>query len=190
MVRINAKEKLTKSALKLMLHQGYGATSVDQMCSDAGVSKGSFYHFFKGKEVIGLAALEQFSLERAPMFEAAAHNSISDPLERLQAFLDFIENEASIKWREGCLYTIIGAENLVDAPGLQTVVRLKLAEFERGYASFFRAIETESGPTAIELGKYFLDVTEGAILMGRATGDPNRIRDAVRQFRKQLAWVE
>lgn len=190
MARLTAKDKLTQSALKLMLRQGYGATSVDEMCSDAGVSKGSFYHFFKGKEAVGLAALEQFSSEGAPLFEAAPYNKISDPLERMDAFLDFIESEAYAIWGSGCLYAIFGSENLDNEPGLMDVVRQKLAEFERAYAFYFRAIESDSGSSAKELGKYFLDVTEGAILMSRVTGDPNRIRDAVRQFRKQLAWME
>ena len=54
----DAKEKLTEAALGLIWTSGYGATSVDDICAKADVRKGSFYHFFKSKADLEVAALE------------------------------------------------------------------------------------------------------------------------------------
>jgi Bacterial regulatory proteins, tetR family len=40
----SARDKLMISALKLIRTKGYGATTVDGLCKDAGVTKGAFFH--------------------------------------------------------------------------------------------------------------------------------------------------
>src|SRR4026207_1201150 len=41
--------------------KGYSATTVDDICHAAGVTKGSFFHHFKTKDELALAAAEHFS---------------------------------------------------------------------------------------------------------------------------------
>ena len=57
MSEIDTKESLLAAAKKLFLTRGYAGTSVDAICSQAKVSKGSFYHFFDTKEELALAVL-------------------------------------------------------------------------------------------------------------------------------------
>ena len=45
----------------LVRRQGYAATSVDEICAAAGVSKGAFFHHFASKEALGIAAAEQWT---------------------------------------------------------------------------------------------------------------------------------
>ena len=59
------KDKLIEAALRLMLAKGYPATTVDEICASAGVSKGSFYHFFATKEELALAAVQAKPLPAA-----------------------------------------------------------------------------------------------------------------------------
>ena len=42
--------RLLDAAYSLLLRKGYPATSVDEICDAAEVSKGSFYHFFKSRK--------------------------------------------------------------------------------------------------------------------------------------------
>ena len=62
--RMDTREKLVRAAEKLMLRDGYSATRVDDVLRKAGLSKGSFYHFFDSKEALGLAALEHYYADR------------------------------------------------------------------------------------------------------------------------------
>ena len=47
-----------ESAIKLFSNQGFNKASVDDICSEAGISKGAFYHHFKSKQELFLALLD------------------------------------------------------------------------------------------------------------------------------------
>jgi len=46
----NTKAKIAESAWKLFYEQGYDNTTIDEIVEDSGTSRGSFYHYFKGKD--------------------------------------------------------------------------------------------------------------------------------------------
>ncbi|MEP7136492.1 MAG: TetR/AcrR family transcriptional regulator [Chloroflexota bacterium] len=50
--------KITDSAIKLFSSSGYNKASVDDICAEAGISKGAFYHHFKSKQELFLALLD------------------------------------------------------------------------------------------------------------------------------------
>ncbi len=50
----NTRAKLLASALKQFAARGYEATSVDDICRGADVSKGAFYHHFESKQALFL----------------------------------------------------------------------------------------------------------------------------------------
>ena len=60
MKNTDAKQRILNSAQVLMLARGYAGTKVDEICEHAGVSKGSFYHFFPSKRDLTLAVLDHF----------------------------------------------------------------------------------------------------------------------------------
>ena len=85
------KRKLVEAAIRLMMRQGYTATTVDQVCSQAGLTKGSFFHYFENKEAIGRAAMEFFSCCQSEAFAAGALDRVDDPVERIHALFDLME---------------------------------------------------------------------------------------------------
>jgi TetR/AcrR family transcriptional repressor of nem operon len=46
----NARDRLLDASLRLVRERGYNATSVDEFCQAAGVTKGAFFHHFRSKE--------------------------------------------------------------------------------------------------------------------------------------------
>ncbi len=52
------RSKIIESAIKLFSSRGFNAASVDDICSDAGISKGAFYHHFESKQALFLALLD------------------------------------------------------------------------------------------------------------------------------------
>lgn len=79
----DAKERLIEAMRELIWLGSYGTTSVDDICTRAGVKKGSFYHFFTSKTELALATLEQGSNEVFLEFESIYATTVP-PLERLQ----------------------------------------------------------------------------------------------------------
>ena len=46
------KKKIVSAAWKLFYEQGYDDTTVDDIVLESGTSKGSFYHYFSGKDAL------------------------------------------------------------------------------------------------------------------------------------------
>ena len=46
------KSKIVSAAWKLFYEQGYDNTTVDEIIAESGTSKGSFYHYFDGKDAL------------------------------------------------------------------------------------------------------------------------------------------
>lgn len=85
----DTKRRLLEAAVQLMLKQGFTATTVDQVCAEAGLTKGSFFHYFKTKDEIGQAAVEFFTCGQQAMLANAPFHLLPDPLERFHGLLDF-----------------------------------------------------------------------------------------------------
>lgn len=85
----NARTKLLNAALGVIREKGYSATAVDDLCERAGVTKGAFFHHFKSKDALAVAAADHWSETTAALFKAAPYHDRADPLARLLAYIDF-----------------------------------------------------------------------------------------------------
>lgn len=87
--RSSAKAKILDAALNVIRTKGYSATTVDDLCESAGVTKGAFFHHFKSKEAMAVSAAQHWSAITNEVFAGAAYQKIADPLEKLLAYIDF-----------------------------------------------------------------------------------------------------
>src|SRR3546814_9702969 len=86
---LSARAKLIAASHATVRRQGYSATTVDQICAAAGVTKGAFFHHFASKEELAVAAAEGWTDRARPMFEMPPHVKLDDPLDRLLGHIDF-----------------------------------------------------------------------------------------------------
>jgi len=110
----DAKEKLLQVAFDLIWNQSYGAVSVDHICLQADVNKGSFYHFFASKSDLAVAAYEEHWREKQPELDKIFSPQVP-PLERLQKWCNYIRNRQKQKAEKygfvcGCPYASLGTE--------------------------------------------------------------------------------
>src|SRR5262249_41558705 len=84
-----ARQKLVDAALALIRTQGFAATSVDELCARAGVTKGAFFHHFASKNELAVAAADHWSRATGELFAAAPYHAHTDPLDRVLGYLDF-----------------------------------------------------------------------------------------------------
>ncbi len=75
------KTKLLNAALNAIRAKGYAATTIDDICREAGVTKGSFFHHFKGKDDLALSAVSHWGTTTEAFFASAPYRRSSDPLE-------------------------------------------------------------------------------------------------------------
>ena len=191
MVRSTAKDRVIEAALDLMLHQGYPATTVDEICNRAGVSKGSFYHSFESKEEMGLAALAEFYRAGVEKLMSGPYTRCEDPIARVYGFLDYTEAIAAEHWRRGCLLATFALDIGESDSRIRAEVHHLFEELEEGLAAMFAPFGVQNGepkrPTAREIAMHFLVVLEGSIVLARAHGDPGLIVKGLSPFRRYLA---
>jgi TetR/AcrR family transcriptional repressor of nem operon len=84
-----ARSKLIEAAFSIIRQKGYAATSVDELCAGAGVTKGAFFHHFPTKDSLAVAALNKWSETNAAFFATAPYHGFDDPLDRVLGYLDF-----------------------------------------------------------------------------------------------------
>lgn len=179
------RPKIVAAARESMLARGYAATSVDQICSRAGVSKGSFYHFFAGKEQLGIEVLEDFYREGIERVSAGDYARISDPLRRLSAFLDHLEEQGPEFWRRGCLMGNFATELAESNPAIHARVAELFDDLVARVAPIFAPV-ARSAADARALTEEMLMILEGSIVMARVHGDAGRIAAGVRHFRRDI----
>src|SRR5687767_7290505 len=85
----SAKDKLLEAAVHVVRQKGYAATSVDDLCEAAGVTKGAFFHHFESKEDLAVAAAAYWSDFTTEFFNGARYQQLTNPLDRLLGYIDF-----------------------------------------------------------------------------------------------------
>jgi AcrR family transcriptional regulator len=77
------RAQLIAVATRLFATRGYDATSIEAVLAESGVSRGSLYHHFKGKEELFLAVMEEVGAQ-ATGPAAGAMAAAPDPLAALR----------------------------------------------------------------------------------------------------------
>ncbi|MDH5526347.1 MAG: TetR/AcrR family transcriptional regulator [Nitrospirota bacterium] len=128
--RGNTRQRLIETTLSLLWQYGYGAVGVDRICKDAGVNKGSFYHFFPSKEGLVIAALEHgWQVSREGLYRDAFDPALH-PLDRFNQLADLtyahhqgMRDAAEWKLEQGCPFGNVGAETGADDRRVRDTVR-------------------------------------------------------------------
>ena len=86
--REQSTEQVLASALKLFVTRGYGATSIDDIARDAGLTKGAVYFYFKGKVALLLELLAQSTALYEDVF-SRMRDSDSPAAQQLEMFVEW-----------------------------------------------------------------------------------------------------
>jgi TetR/AcrR family transcriptional repressor of nem operon len=85
---VTARDRLLEAGVRLVREQGFAATSVDQLCRDAGVTKGAFFHHFASKEDLGVQLAAYWSHSTGGFFAEAPYHHHSSAVDRVLGYID------------------------------------------------------------------------------------------------------
>ena len=108
--------------------------------------------------------------------------SAAAPEQKLLSFLDAVSEQAALIWDRGCLIGGLASEMAAVNPLLRGHVSRMFTEMAHALeplAEPFVASLAGHHLDAAALAEHFLVVVEGAVVMSRAHGDPQRISQAV-----------
>jgi TetR/AcrR family transcriptional repressor of nem operon len=168
-----------EAATALIWENSYGATSVDDICKEAGVKKGSFYHFFASKSELAVAALEADWTKRKPALDAIFSPTVP-PIDRLRNFFDFVV-QSQVEMHEecgsvlGCPLFSLGSEIGTQDQAICAKIREVLDRYVRYFESAIRDAHAEStvvAPDVVTKAKMLFAFFQGTLTQARIRNDP------------------
>lgn len=192
--RGSARARLIAAAHATVRRQGYAATSVDEICAAAGVTKGAFFHHFESKEALAVAAAEGWTQRAAPMFDAPPHTRLDDPLDRLIGHIDF-----RLSMLDGPVedFTCFVGTMVQEAFSTSNAIR---AACEASITAYCEALAPDiqaaidrhgiaGGVTAISLARHIQAVLQGAFVLAKTTNDPAIARESVTHLKRYVLML-
>ncbi len=180
----DANERLVASAAELVYARGYASVGVEELCKRAGVKKGSFYHFFRSKQALTLAAMDwHWRNSKEAVLEPAFRDDLP-PIQRLERFFDLLADvQSSTKRRTGQLRGCPFGNLSGEMSSQDARIRKKLQQIFQGIASYFERALREAVATG-DLSRIdpatnaqaLVAYMEGILLLAGAENDPALIR--------------
>lgn len=189
--RGDARVALLDAALTLVRRNGWAATSIDQLCRAAGVTKGAFFHHFESKEALGVAAAQRWTEVTAPLFADAPYHRHADPLDRILGYLEFRRAIA-----QGPLeaFTCFAGTTVQEAFAASEPIREACGESITDHASSLvadfdaalRKYPPRERVTAQSLALYTQTVLQGGFVLAKAKGDAGPLLDGIAHLERYL----
>lgn len=187
----DARTRLLDAARDVIRRKGFDATTIEDLCHAAGVTKGACFHHFKSKEALGVAAAAAWSEQTGALFAAADYHAVAEPLDRLLAYIDL-----RIALIDGTLPEVtclVGtmAQTVYDQ---SAVLRAACGDSIAGHAATLeptiaeaiaasgRALDTSPQSLAMHVQA----VIQGAFVVAKALDDAGRARDSLAHLRRYL----
>ena len=188
--RQDSRTRLLDAALILVRSRGYAATRVDDICAAAGVTKGSFFHHFKGKDDLALAAVTHWADTTGALFASAPYHAPADPLDRVLAYVTFRKALLAGDLPEfTCYVGTLLQEVYRTHPPLAAACEACLTGHAGTLENDIAAAMTQAGLapdwTAASLALHIQAVIQGAFILAKATAagsaDPGAGVEVARQ---------
>ena len=175
MPRGEARARLIDAARSLIRQRGFAATSVDDLCAAAGVTKGAFFHHFASKEALGVALVEDWTVMTGAMFAAHPYNTLPDPLDRVFGYIDLRRELLGQPLLDfSCVAGTTVQETYESSPPIREAAERSIRS---GFAHVQPHLEAAlaahpvPGVSAESLAQQFQITTQGGIILAKALND-------------------
>ena len=189
----NSRTRLLTATIDLVRANGYAATRVEDVCTAAGVTKGSFFHHFASKEDLAIAAAAQWDDRATQLFAHAPYLSQPDSLERLLGYVSFRkELLAGDTWEWSCY----AGTTIQEVHETHPQIRDACAESIDHHLLFLRAMIDDvlrehrvPGIDAESLSVHIQAVIQGAFIMAKARQDRQAARDSLEHLNRYVEML-
>jgi TetR/AcrR family transcriptional repressor of nem operon len=183
------RERLLNEMAHIVHRKGFNSTSVNDIIKAAGIKKGALYHYFKGKDELGLAVLER-DRDNFLVFldkNLAGHTSM-ESLDRF--FKAAFQKHRDTGFVGGCLWGNTALEMSDTNPTYKTLVEKVFTEWIRRIEVVIRsgqeARQIRTDRTAYELARLIVAGIEGGIMISRLTKQAGPFRSCLESLRVLL----
>jgi TetR/AcrR family transcriptional repressor of nem operon len=190
----DSKTRLLDATLKVVRTKGYTATRIEDICAEAGLTKGSFFHHFKNKEDLALAAAAHWRARTSGFFATASYHELPDPLERLIAYIDFRKSILTGELPEfTCFAGTIIQEAYRTHPEVSAACESSITEHARTLEADIRAAmrkyRVHGDWDAESLALHIQAVTQGSFILAKARGRTVEAAESLDHLRRYIEML-
>jgi TetR/AcrR family transcriptional repressor of nem operon len=187
----DSKARILDATIHVVRAKGYAATTIDDICAAAGLTKGSFFHHFKSKEELAVAAADHFAAMAAGLFKSAPYHAPADPLDRVLGYVDF---RAAILKGElpeyTCLLGTLVQETYESHPAIRAACEKHISEHAAEVTKDIAEAKKKYAPharwTPESLGFFTQAVLQGAFILAKAKQGPDIAAECIAHLRRHI----
>lgn len=185
------RSEILAAGQRRMSRKGFTAVGLTEILKEAGVPKGSFYHFFASKDAFGEALLsDYFEAYHRNMDEMFSKHGLTAAEGLMLYWAGWREHQLAFDYQGRCLAVKLGAE----VADLSEAMRLVLKEGTAGIISrLTRAIEAGVADGSVAVSQPALDVASalyslwlGASVMAKIERNDDQFERALKATRRML----
>ncbi len=189
-----SKAKLLDATIKIVRTKGYNATRIEDVCAEAGVTKGSFFHHFRSKDDLALAAMEHWKAGSGDLFANAPYHLAADPLARVLAYVDFRKTLLTGELPEfTCFAGTLVQETYATNPQIRAACENSICGHAKTLEADIEAAMRKYGVTeevtAGSLARHTQCVIQGAFILAKATGSAAVAAESIDHLRRYLTLL-
>ncbi|MES9897596.1 MAG: TetR/AcrR family transcriptional regulator [Sedimenticola sp.] len=181
------RQRIVNAANQLFYRKGYNRTSFTDIVEGADVPRGNIYYYFKTKDEMLLAVVNQ-RLEVITGMLTKWESEIIQPIERLERFVQIMYDSTPALLRSGCPMGSLNIELAKDQPELKAESKKLFDLFLQWLTKQFVAIgyPTEARELALQL----LSRGQGAIVVAQVYQDPGFLQRSTEDIKRWLVDLE
>lgn len=184
------KVRLLDAAQSLMLAKGFSATTVEEICDKAKLTKGSFFHYFESKEQLGKDVLERFCAGAQERLRPAGARQ-DDPLARVYAYVDtLIKLSKECAGSQGCLLGTFAQELSDTHPEIRALCEQAFGQWAQALRTDLDEAKLRHAPSASfdtkSVAEYLIAVLEGSKILARTQQNAGIVEQNLLHFRRYV----
>jgi TetR/AcrR family transcriptional repressor of nem operon len=186
-----SKTKLLDATIRVVRAKGYSATRIEDVCAEAGLTKGSFFHHFKSKEDLALSAIAHWEATTSALFATAPYHDPDDPLSRVIAYIEFRKALLTGGLPEfTCFVGTIVQEAYRTHPDLGAACERSMSGHARTLEADIRAAMSEHGVprgcTPESLALHTQAVIQGSYILAKAKGSAAAAAESLEHLKRYV----
>lgn len=189
------KDRLMDIAEVLILTKGFTSTSIEELITKAGITKGGFFYHFESKNALAYALMQRYRETDALLFHNLfdrATELTDDPLQQMMVFLKLLAEmlEQLEGLHPGCLvasftyelHEINDGVRGITADSVKHWREIFKVQFAKIDLLYTRRIETNVD----DLADMLTGMIEGGIVLSRALNEPQALPRQLLEYRNYI----
>jgi len=178
-----SRERIIEAANHLVYTKGYNQTSISDVATAVGITKGNLHYHFKSKEEL-LEAVIQFRLAMISEMLKQWEHQFPEAKAKLKRFVQMILNEEQDIVRYGCPMGSLNSELGKFQLSLQNSAREMFDLFQHWLEKVFKQLDNKKSKVR---SKHILSMAQGAALMSYIYSDTKILKDECKSIND---WID